>query len=207
MLQAKRAKSKIVSARTRLATICVALLQLGAACAWVGAAHAAPTVIPKIEGGTGWQLSEGCRIHRLGVPTEPDCDILIGEGITVQITRFRLLTLPPGQDDRPVIGIQLQPDHGHWVFSSPFVALQVAGRIYAPAEVDQATAFGRGARPVFSQRLEPHHQQYELPPGEMRFFRLRFSIPQRALESGFALRVTGLQRAGVAVKVPTLRFE
>src|SRR6187401_357388 len=107
-----------------LLPISAALLLIGAGCAVVdAAAYGTRPAIPKIEDGAGWQLSEGCQVYRFGILTEPDCDILTGEGVAVQITRVRLLSLPPGQDNRPIIGIQLRPDHGHWYFSSPFVAL------------------------------------------------------------------------------------
>src|SRR6185295_4151124 len=103
-----------------LATISVALLLTGAGCVVAStAAYGAPPAIPKIEESAGWQLSEGCRFYKFGILTEPDCDILTGEGVAIQITRVRVLSLPPGQDNRPIIGIQLQPDHGHWYFSSP----------------------------------------------------------------------------------------
>ena len=193
-------------AGNRLAPI--ALLLIGAGCAVVSTAvYGTPPAIPKIEDGAGWQLSEGCQVYKFGMLTEPDCDILTGEGVAVQITRVRPLSLPPGQDNRPIIGIQLQPDHGHWYFSSPFVALVIAGRSYTPAEIDQALVFARSDRPIFPEKLQPNQQRYELPPGEKRFFRLRFSVPQSELRNGFALRVTGLQKEGEAVQVPIMRFE
>ena len=195
-------------AGNRLAPVSVALLLIGAGCAVVSAAvYGTPPAIPKIEDSAGWQLSEGCQVYKFGILTEPDCDILTGEGVTVQITRVRLLSLPPGQDNRPIIGIQLQPAHGHWYFSSPSVTLVIAGRSYTPAEIDQALVFARSDRPIFPEKLQPNQQRYELPPGEKRFFRLRFSVSQSELRNGFALRVTGLQKEGEAVRVPIMRFE
>ena len=195
-------------AGTRLAPISVALLLIGAGCAVVSAAvYGTPPAIPKIEDSAGWQLSEGCQVYKFGILTEPDCDILTGDGVAVQITRVRLLSLPPGQDNRPIIGIQLQPAHGHWYFSSPSVTLVIAGRSYTPAEIDQALVFARSDRPIFPEKLQPNQQRYELPPGEKRFFRLRFSVSQSELRNGFALRVTGLQKEGEAVRVPIMRFE
>jgi len=195
-------------AGNRLAPIWVALLLVGAGCAYEGAAaYGTAPAIPKIEGSAGWQLSEGCQVYKFGILTEPDCDILAGEGVVVQITRVRLLSLPPGQDDRPIFGIQLQTDHGHWHFSSPFVTLVIAGRSYTPAEIDQALVFASSYRPIVPEKLQTNQQQYELPPGEKRFFRLRFSVPQSELRNGFELRVTGLQKEGQAVRVPVMRFK
>ena len=195
-------------AGSRLAPISVALLLIGAGCAaFSAAAYGTPPAIPKIEASAGWQLSEGCQVYKFGILTEADCDILTGEGVAVQITRVRLLRLPPGQDNRPIIGIQLQPDHGHWYFSSPFVTLVTTGRSYTPAEIDEALVFARSDRPIFPEKLQPNQQRYELPPGEKRFFRLRFSVPQSELRNGFALRMTGLQKEGEAVRVPIMRFE
>jgi len=186
----------------------VVFLLVGAGCAVVSAtAYGTPPATPKIEDSAGWQLSEGCRVYKFGKLTEPDCDILTGEGVAVQITRVRLLDLPQGQDNRPIIGIQLQPDHGRWYFSSPFVTLVIAGRSYTPAEIDQALVFARSDRPIFPEQLQPKQQRYELPPGEKRFFRLRFPVPQSELKNGFALRMTGLQKEGEALRVPIMRFE
>ena len=193
-------------AGNRLAPI--AWLLVGAGCAVVSAAvSGTPPAIPKIEESAGWQLSEGCQVYKFGMLTEPDCDILTGEGVAIQITRVRLLSLPPGQDNRPIIGIQLLPDHGHWYFSSPFVTLVIAGRDYTPAEIDQALVFSRSDRTISPEMLQPNQLRYELPPGERRFFRLRFSVSQSELRNGFALRVTGLQREGEAVRLPIIRFE
>ena len=139
-------------AGNRLAPISVALLLVGAGCAVVSASvYGTPPAIPKIEDSAGWQLSEGCQVYKFGILTEPDCDILTGDGVAVQITRVRLLSLPPGQDNRPIIGIQLQPAHGHWYFSSPSVTLVIAGRSYTPAEIDQALVFARSDRRSFQK--------------------------------------------------------
>ena len=162
--------------------------------------------IPKIEESAGWQLSEGCRVYRLGVLTAPDCDILTGQGIAIQITRIRVLSLQPGQDDRSTIGIEFHPDHGTWSFSAPYAVLLVAGGSYTPTDLDEAIVFAKGGATIV-ERLEPHQQRYPLPPGERRFLRLRFAVPQDKLANGFALRVTGLQREGEAVRVPLLQFE
>ena len=185
----------------RLAPLLIALLLISAA------AYGAPPAIPKIEPSAGWQLSAGCQVYKFGILTEPDCDILAGEGIAIQFTRFRVLSLQPGQDNRPVIGIELQTAHGHWNFSSPFVTLEVAGRSYAPAEIDQAIVFARSDRPIVPEMLQPNRQQYELPLGEKRFFRLRFPVPQSELGNGFTLRIGGLRKEGEAVRVPIMRFE
>ena len=197
-----------VTPGTRPASISVALLLIASVCtAANSAAYQAPPPVPKIEDSAGWKLSEGCRVYEFGILTDPDCDILIGEGVTVQITRVRLLSLPPGQDDRAGIGIQLRPDHGDWSFSSPFAVLLIAGKTYSPANIDNAVVFGRGDRPVFTAKLQPNQQRYELPNGEKRFFSLRFSVSQSELKSGFALQVTGLQKQGQAVRVPMLKFK
>src|SRR5580765_7320336 len=122
-------------AGNRLAPISVALLLIGAGCAVVSAAvYGTPPAIPKIEDSAGWQLSEGCRVYRFGILTDPDCDILTGHGIAIQITRIRLLNLPPGQDDRATIGIELHAKDDGRYFSSPFVGLIIAGRSYTPPE-------------------------------------------------------------------------
>ncbi len=194
--------------RNRLAVFSVALLLACAESAVFGASMDGKTpAIPKIENSAGWQLSEGCRVYKFGMLTDPDCDLLTGEGVTIQITRFRLLSLPPGQDNRAIVGIQLQPNHGHWSFSSPFVTLIVGGRSYTPAEIQQAVVFSGSDRPVFLKKLQPNQQSYELPLSEKRFFGLRFPIPQNELANGFALRITGLKKDGEAVPVPILRFE
>ena len=192
----------------RLALFSVALLAIVVGFAVVSsAAYGMQPAIPKIEDSAGWQLSEGCRVYKFGIITEPDCDILTGKGVTIQITRIRLLSLPPGQDDRPIIGIQFQPDDGGWYFSSPFVVLLIAGRSYTPADIDQALVFAKRDQPIFPENLQPNQQRYQLPLGEQRFFRLRFSVPQSELKEGFALRVTGLQKQGEAVQVPLVRFQ
>ena len=85
-------------------------------------------------------------------------------------------------------------------------ALTIAGRSYI-ADIDQALIFARGDRPIFPEKLGSDQQRYELPPGEKRFFRLRFSVNQSELRNGFALRVTGLHKEGQAVWVPIMKFE
>jgi hypothetical protein len=162
--------------------------------------------IPKIEDSAGWQLSEGCRVYKFGILTDPDCDVLTGHGIAIQITRIRLLSLPPGQDDRATIGIELQADDDGRYFSSPFVGLTIAGRSYPPPEIDQALVFAKRDRPIFPEKLRPNQQRYRLPPGEKRFFRLRFSVSQSELGAGFELQVTGLQSEGETLQVPTVQF-
>jgi hypothetical protein len=82
----------------------------------------------------------------------------------------------------------------------------IAGGSYIPAEIDEAIVFAKEGRTIV-ERLQPHQQRYRLPPGERRFLRLRFAVPQSELGDGFALRVTGLEREGEAVRVPLLEFE
>lgn len=171
-----------------------------------GAVYGIQPAIPKIEHSVGWQLSQGCQVYKFGILTDPDCDILTGDGIAVQITRIRLLSLQPGQDSRSGIGIEFHPSHGSWSFSSPYVSLLIAERSYTPLEVDEAIVFAKGDRPSL-ERLQPRQQQYQLPPGEKRFFRLRFAVPQNELRNGFTLRIMGLQREGEVVLVPALNFE
>ena len=170
------------------------------------AAYGVQPAIPKIEDSADWQLSEGCRVYKFGVLTAPDCDILAGQGIAIRITRIRLLSLQPGQDNRSTIGIEFHPDHGKWSFSAPYVTLSIAGGSYTPSDLDEAIVFAKGDRPIL-ERLPPHQQRYQLPPGEKRFFRLRFAVPQNELRNGFALWITGLQRGRQGVRVPNLRFE
>ena len=191
----------------RLALLSVALLSIVAGCPAVSSpVYGTRPAIPRIEDSGGWQVSEGCRVYEFGMLTDPDCDLLTGDGVAIQVTRVRILSLPPGQDNRPTIGIQFQPDQGDWYFSSPFVALSIAGRSYI-ADIDQALVFARGDRPIFPEKLGSDQQRYELPPGEKRFFRLRFSVNQSELRNGFALRVTGLHKEGEAVWVPVMKFE
>lgn len=191
----------------RLALLSVALLPIVAGCPVVGSpVYGMRPAIPRIEASGGWQLSEGCRVYKFGMLTDPDCDVLTGDGVAIQVTRTRILNLPPGQDNRPAIGIQFQPDQGHWYFSSPFVALSIAGRGYI-ADIDQAFVFAKGDRPNFPEKLGSDQQQYVLPPGEKRFFRLRFSVDQSELRNGFTLRVIGLHKEGEAVQVPIMKFE
>ena len=191
----------------RLALLSVASLSIVAGCPVVSSpVYGTRPATPRIEDSGTWQLSEGCRVYKLGILTDPDCDLLTGDGVTIQVTRVRILSLPPGQDNRPTIGIQFQADQGGWNFSSPFAALTIAGRSYI-ADIDQALVFARGDRPIFPEKLGSNQQRYELPPGEKRFFRLRFSVNQSELRNGFALRVTGLHKEGQAVWVPVMKFE
>ena len=192
---------------TRFGLSSVASIVLVASFAVVsGAAYGMQPAIPKIEDSADWQLSEGCRVYKFGILTAPDCDILTGQGIAIQITRIRLLSLQPGQDNRSTIGIELRPDQGNWSFSAPYVTLSISGGSYTPSDLDEAIVFGKGDRPIL-ERLQPHQQRYRLPLGEKRFFRLRFAVPQNELRNGFALRVTGLKGEGEAVRVPILQFE
>ena len=194
-------------AAKRLALLSIALLPILAGGPAVSAPISATRpAIPRIESGSGWRLSEGCRVRQYGVLTDPDCDLLTGEGITIQVTRVRILRLQPGQDKRPAIGIQLQSDQGDWDFSSPFVALLLGGRNYT-AEIDEALVFAKSDRPGVPEKLGPDRQRYDLPPGEKRFFRLRFPVDQSELAKGFELRVTGLHKKGEAVPVPVMKFE
>ena len=191
----------------RLALLSVALSSIIAGCPVVSApSYGTRPAIPSIEDSRGWQLSEGCRVYKFGMLTDPDCDLLTGDGVAIQVTRVRILSLPPGQDNRPAIGIQFQPDQGHWYFSSPFVTVSMAGRSYT-ADIDQALVFARGDRPIFPEKLASDQRRYELPAGEKTFFRLRFSVNQSELGNGFALRVTGLHKEGQAVWVPIMKFE
>ena len=191
----------------RLALLSVALSSIIAGCPVVSApSYGTRPAIPSIEDSRDWQLSEGCRVYKFGLLTDPDCDLLTGDGVAIQVTRVRILSLPPGQDNRPAIGIQFQPDQGHWYFSSPFVTVSMAGRSYT-ADIDQALVFARGDRPIFPEKLAADQRRYELPAGEKTFFRLRFSVNQSELGNGFALRVTGLHKEGEAVSVPVMKFE
>ncbi|MBS0337822.1 MAG: hypothetical protein JSS40_13610 [Proteobacteria bacterium] len=193
--------------KRRLAALSVALLSIVAGWPAIGApASATRPAMPRIEDGGGWKLSEGCRVYRYGMLTDPDCDLLSGEGIVIQVTRVRVLSLPPGEDNRPAIGIQFQPAQGGWDFSAPFVALLIGDRSYA-AEIDQALVFARGGHPIVPEKLASNQHLYELPSGEKRFYRLRFPVDQSELAKGFALRVTGLHRNGEAVPVPLMKFE
>jgi hypothetical protein len=197
----------MMSAGKRLALLSIAFVSVVAGCSGVGSpANGAGPAIPRIEDSGGWQLSEGCRVYKFGMLTDPDCDVLIGDGVAIQVTRVRVLSLAPGVDNRPAIGIQFQPDQGDWYFSSPFVTLSIGGRSYI-ADIDQALVFARGDRPISPEKLGSDQQRYELPPGEKRFFRLRFSVDQSELRNGFALRVTGLHKEGEAVRVPVMKFE
>ena len=199
--------SEAMRTAKRFSLSSVALLVIAAGFALGSCAvYEIQAAIPNIEDGAGWQLSEGCRIYKFGFLTAPDCDVVTGAGITVQITRIRLPNSQPKQENRSIIGIELHPDRGTWSFSSPYVALLIAGKSYTPSDLDEAIVFARGDRPIL-ERLEPHQQRYQLPSDEKRFFRLRFAVPQNELRNGFALRVTGLQREGEPVPVPILQFE
>ena len=187
------------------AVVVSVVVVIGLAMAGCAASSIRPAM-SRIEEGAGWQLSEGCRVYRLGIPTVPDCDILAGQGIAIKITRIRLLSLQPGQDNRTTIGIEFQTEHGSWTFSAPYAALSIAGGSYTPTDIDEAIVFAKAGRAT-PERLQPHQQRYELPPGERRFLRLRFAVPQDQLGNGFALRVTGLQRKDESVRVPLLEFE
>lgn len=190
--------------RFPLPTIALAVAAAGVV---VGCAmHVTRVAIPSIEPDAGWQLSQGCQVRKFGLLTAPDCDILRGEGITVQITRIRLPGSPPGEEERSTIGIELRADRGAWTFASPYVELLVGDHRHVPSDLDAAIVFAKAGRPT-AERLEAHQQRYPLPPGERRFFRLRFAIPQDALGGGFALRITGLQRDGEALPAPLLRFK
>jgi hypothetical protein len=82
---------------TRFALCSVASVLIVASFAVVSCAvYGMQPAVPKIEDSADWQLSEGCRVYKFGVLTAPDCDILTGQGIAIQITRIRLLSLQPG---------------------------------------------------------------------------------------------------------------
>jgi len=170
------------------------------------AAYAMGPALPKIESGSGWQLSESCRVYKFGILTEPDCDILTGHGIAIQITRIRLLSLPPGQDDRATVGIELRADDDGRYFSSPFASLVITGRSYSPPEIEEALVFAKRDQRISPEKLQPKQMRYPLPPGEKRFFRLRFPVSQSELGNGFALQFTGLQREGETLQIPTVQF-
>ena len=153
-----------------------------------------------------WRLSEGCRVYQYGILTDPSCDILTGEGIAIQITRVHLLTLHPGQDNRATIGIGFEPTQGDWQFSSPYADLEIGAGKYLSSSIDQAFVSKRRDKPIFPERLERTQQRYTLPPGEQRFFVLRFPVPQSELRSGFALRVVGLQKDGAVLPTPIIKF-
>lgn len=160
--------------------------------------------VPAIEDPIDWHISEGCRIYQYGILSDPGCDILTGKGIAIQISRIRILSLHPGADDRTTIGIKPQRDD--WYFSSPYAALEIAGREYISSEIDEVLVFER-QRQSFVEKLEARQQRYRLPLGEKRFFRLRFAVPQAELSNGFALRLTGLHRHSAAVSIPILNFK
>ena len=163
--------------------------------------------VPTLENSANWQLSEGCRVYRYGILTDPDCDILTGNGIAIQVTRIHVLNLPPGQDNRAIIGIELAPENGDWNFTSPYVSLEFGESRHVAAEINEALVVEKRGQRILPERLERNRQQYALPTGERRFFRLRFAVPQTELNHGFALRVIGLQKDGAAVSVPLLKFK
>jgi len=163
--------------------------------------------VPTLENSANWQLSEGCRVYRYGILTDPDCDILTGNGIAIQVTRIHVLNLQPGQDNRAIIGIGLAPENGDWNFSSPYVSLEFGESRHVAAEINEALVVEKRGQRILPERLERNRQQYALPTGERRFFRLRFAVPQTELNHGFALRVIGLQKEGAAVSVPLLKFK
>lgn len=112
-------------------------------------AYGMSPAIPKIEDGAGWQISEGCRVYKFGILTDPDCDILSGKGIAIQITRIRLLNLQPGQDNRTTVGIEFRPDHDKWYFSSPYVTLLIVGKSFAPPDIEEGLVFEKGGAADF----------------------------------------------------------
>ncbi len=169
-------------------------------------AYGVQPAVPKVQSSPRWQLAEGCRTYRLGLLTDPDCDILTGDGITIQITRMRPLGAQPGPLDRSTIGIEFRARRGEWSFSSPYAELLVGARITPPPEIDEAIVFAKGDKPSL-QRLAPRRAQYQLPPDERLFFRLQFPIAPGELRHGFTLQITGLQRDGKPVHVPVLEFE
>ena len=162
--------------------------------------------VPTLESSTNWQFSEGCRVYRYGILTDPDCDILTGEGIAIQITRIHVLSLQPGQDNRAIIGVELAPDNGDWNFSSPYASLELGESRHVAAEINEALVFESRGRRIFPKKLGRNRERYALPADERRFFRLRFAVPQSELDNGFLLRVTGLQKNGEAVSVPLIKF-
>ena len=162
--------------------------------------------VPTLENSANWQLSEGCRAYQYGILTDPDCDILTGDGIAIQITRIHVLNLQPGQDNRAIIGIELAPENGDWNFSSPYVSLEFGESRHVAAEINEALVFEKRSQRILPEKLERNRQQYALPTGQRRFFRLRFAVPQTELNNGFALRVIGLQKDGAAVSVPLIKF-
>src|SRR5207248_537047 len=162
--------------------------------------------LPTIERTTGWQLSEGCRVYQYGILTDPDCDVLTGEGIAIQITRIRVLNSKAGQDHHTTIGIEFQSSAGSWSFSPPYVALETGGNTYTSPDIDEALVFKTAGRAISPQKMQHDRERYELSLGERIFFRLQFAVPQNEIRDGFALCVTGLHKDGVAVSVPAIKF-
>jgi hypothetical protein len=76
--------------------------------------------------------------------TDPDCEILSGKNVAIQITRIRLLNLQPGHDNRATVGIAFRPNHGNWHLSSPYVAFLIAGKNFA-SNIDEGLVFEKGA--------------------------------------------------------------
>ncbi len=192
--------------RTPFVRFAATLLAVASALVAGGEAFGKSLAVPALDSGDGWQLAEGCRVYRLGTRTDPDCDVLSGPGVAVQVNRIRLLDLPAGQDDRTTVGIAIRAEQDHWQFSTPYVALVVGGTSFAPSVIDEALVFEKAGRRIAPQRLPPNRSRYPLPAGEQRFFRFRFALPQRDLAGGFVLQITGLQRDGQAVSVPALAF-
>lgn len=197
--EAMRMPKRFPLATAAFAAVVAGVVALGCASREVRVA------VPRIEDGDGWRLAAGCQVRKFGLLTDADCDTLGTEGIAIQITRVRAVHPQPREDGRSTIGIELLADRGAWSFASPFVELLVGGRRHAPSDLDEVIVFVKEGRSL-PERLEPRRQQYPLPPGEKRFFRLRFDVPQDELRDGFGLRITGLQREGEAVQVPVLRF-
>jgi hypothetical protein len=83
----------------RLALLSVALLSIVAGCPVVSSpVYGTRPAIPRIEDIGGWQLSEGCRVYEFGMLTDPDCDLLTGDGVAIQVTRVRIeFATGPGQ--------------------------------------------------------------------------------------------------------------
>jgi len=164
------------------------------------------TGVPVLEDGFGWRLAPGCQVNRLGFMTRPDCDILAGDGITIQITRIHPLNSSPGQDRRSTIGIEFQVNSGSWSLNSPYLEIVLAGKAMPPSSLDEVIVFEKNGHKI-SERLEPNRKRYLLPLVEKRFFRFLFPVRQNEFEDGFHLKIIGLQRQDDAVRVPTLHFE
>ena len=162
--------------------------------------------VPTIAENPNWHVSAGCQSYRYGILTDPDCDIVTGEGIAIQITRVRLLSLPPGQDNRTTIGIGLEPGQGTWDIAPPYASLETTLSQSISAVIDEAVVSKKDGRTIFPEKLAPDGQRYDLARAQQAFFRLRFSAPQDDLDKGFLLRITGLHKDGAVVAVPAIRF-